>query len=346
MASQSDLVPVLGIEKVSPEFKKKLINIADYLNIEPNYLTAIISFETQHTFSPAIKNIAGSDATGLIQFLPSTAEGLGTSVEELAKMSPEEQLDYVAKYFEPYKSRLNSLEDVYMAVLYPKAIGKDKDAVLFQQGTKEYTQNNGLDRNKDGSITVGEATREVRQILRHGLALQSVQQSQLQPSSLVQQQPSSTNQPIFEHKIIEPTLTVTAVADAAQTILDYKGTVTEDGQEFQGNTYSISDRNGILSLTKGDTEILRVDNGNITVNKVSDLDLMCLSRAAYEMNYGEYPAVSSPADVALTAITLANAAETVAKLDPNFLEGHDYDILLQGNNLRLEANGRGVILEV
>ena len=69
----SNLVNVLGIEKTNEAFRNKVIEIADRLLIDPNFLMAIMSFETGATFDPKIKNAAGSGATGLIQFMPTTA---------------------------------------------------------------------------------------------------------------------------------------------------------------------------------------------------------------------------------------------------------------------------------
>jgi hypothetical protein len=46
--------------------------------------------------------------------------------------------------------------DFYLAVLYPVLIGKSDSAVMAVKGTKVYTQNSGLDRNKDGKITKGD----------------------------------------------------------------------------------------------------------------------------------------------------------------------------------------------
>lgn len=160
-AKNDDLRKVIGIENTDLAFRLKVIEIADRLNIDPNWLMACMSFETGGTFSPSIKNIAGSGATGLIQFVPSTAQGLGTSVEALAQMTAIDQLDWVEKYFQPYKGRIRSLEDCYMAILFPAAIGKGKDHVLFSGGIA-YRQNAGLDANRDGRITVGEATAKVR----------------------------------------------------------------------------------------------------------------------------------------------------------------------------------------
>lgn len=52
-----------------------------------------------------------------------------------------------------------------MAVLFPAAIGKGPGHVLFRRGTTAYHQNQGLDLNGDGKVTVGEATTKVRQRL-------------------------------------------------------------------------------------------------------------------------------------------------------------------------------------
>lgn len=74
-----------------------------------------------------------SGASGLIQFMPSTARGLGTTVEAIRQMSPVQQLVYVEKYFENYKGRMHSVEDIYRVVFYPAAIGKPDDWVFGSQ---------------------------------------------------------------------------------------------------------------------------------------------------------------------------------------------------------------------
>src|SRR5690606_22727031 len=81
--------------KVSAEFRARLCEVAAALGVEPDYLMACIAFETGETFRPDVRNAAGSGAVGLIQFMPATARGLGTSTEALARMSAVEQLDYV-----------------------------------------------------------------------------------------------------------------------------------------------------------------------------------------------------------------------------------------------------------
>lgn len=44
-----------------------------------------------------------------------------------------------------------------MAILWPAAVGKDEAFVMFRSPTVQYKQNKGLDSNKDGSVTKGEA---------------------------------------------------------------------------------------------------------------------------------------------------------------------------------------------
>jgi len=127
-------------------------------------MMSCMAFESAETFSPSVKNAAGSGATGLIQFMPATARGMGTTVEHLASLTAEQQLEWVRDYFMPYRGRLTSLSSVYMAILWPKAVGQPDSAVLWtREGSPiTYKQNAGLDTNKDGTITVGEAANKVR----------------------------------------------------------------------------------------------------------------------------------------------------------------------------------------
>ena len=143
---------------ITKEFMQKVEDISNKLQINPDDLMAVMAFESW--FDPAAKN-PSSSATGLIQFMGSTAQGLGTSIEELSKMSGVEQLDYVYKHYKPYAGKMKDLSDVYMATLYPAAVGKASDYVLFSQGTDSYNSNSGLDYDKNGKVTKEEATRKV-----------------------------------------------------------------------------------------------------------------------------------------------------------------------------------------
>jgi hypothetical protein len=98
-------------------------------------------------------------ATGLIQFMPATAKGLGTSTQALFKMNAIQQLDYVQRYYQPYKTRIHNFHDLYLATFFPAAMGKSDDFVIETKTISAQTiakQNPIFDLNKDGKVTVGE----------------------------------------------------------------------------------------------------------------------------------------------------------------------------------------------
>ncbi len=153
--------------RVSQEFRVRTREIAGNLNIDASWIMAVMGFETGYTFNPGIKN-PGSSATGLIQFTSSTAKSLGTSTTALARMSGVQQLDYVEKYFNQYKGRINNIGDCYMAVFWPAAIGKPDSYVIATSPSQVYNANAGLDVNRDGTITRGEAVSRVNDSYRRG----------------------------------------------------------------------------------------------------------------------------------------------------------------------------------
>ena len=165
----TDVLKIAWGAKVSAEFKQKAIAICERLSVPVDFLMSAMAFESGESFSPKVKNAAGSGAVGLIQFMPSTAVGLGTTTDKLAAMSAEQQLDFVEKYFAPKKGRLQSIEDVYMNILLPSAIGHAPTFVLFPAGTKAFDLNKGLDINHDGTITVEEAASKVRAKFERGI---------------------------------------------------------------------------------------------------------------------------------------------------------------------------------
>jgi len=165
--------PIVWGAKVSERFRNRVREIAAELDINPDWLMACIAFESGETFSPGVSNAAGSGAVGLIQFMPQTAAALGTSTKELASMTAERQLEYVRQYFLPRAGKLRNLGDVYMAILWPAGIGKPDTYILFDRDDKQfprrYLQNYGLDLNRDGKITRGEASDKVYRKLGRGL---------------------------------------------------------------------------------------------------------------------------------------------------------------------------------
>jgi len=138
------------------QFVAKVRNIASKLFIDPNWLMAVMYKESglKHT---AVNKMGG--ATGLIQFMPSTAKGLGTTTANLLSMSNVEQLDYVYAYFKPYKYKILSYPDLYLITFFPAALSKPIDYIF--QTTKLPASvvakfNPAIDINKDAVITMSE----------------------------------------------------------------------------------------------------------------------------------------------------------------------------------------------
>lgn len=143
------------------EFETKVISICKKLGIQPDWLMATMYIEcTMDHTAVNVKN----RATGLIQFTPSTALSLGTSVEALKAMTNIEQLDYVYKYLKPYALKIKSFVDCYFAVFFPAAIGQYSDYVLQTMGlSARYVAslNGGYDLNNDNQLTFREVETKV-----------------------------------------------------------------------------------------------------------------------------------------------------------------------------------------
>lgn len=168
--------PLAWGARVTPAFRARLFTLCDdfdWPEERASWLMAVMAFETGRTFSPTIRN-PGSSAIGLIQFLGATAKYLGTSVTALARLSAEGQLYYVQRYLHPFASRIHDLDDLYMAVLWPAAVGKPSDSLLWRGGTPVFAANRGLDLDRNGRITKREAARRVHDHLAEGYRMDNV----------------------------------------------------------------------------------------------------------------------------------------------------------------------------
>jgi hypothetical protein len=148
----------------------KLAQVVQRLGLDPVFIQdfmACMAWETGEQFSPSTSSPVSS-ATGLIQFMKATAIGLGTTTDQLSKMSVVEQLEYVYKYFKPYAKRIKETGDVYMVILWPAGVGQPDSYVLWKQGDPAFAPNGGLDVNKDGIITRQECLHKVNNKMARG----------------------------------------------------------------------------------------------------------------------------------------------------------------------------------
>ncbi|MDR2204869.1 MAG: M23 family metallopeptidase [Flavobacteriaceae bacterium] len=182
------------------EERKKIFEISKRLDCDPNYLTSAMALETGGTFRPDIVNSLGY--TGLIQIGATAAEDInrrkGTNITagnngNLKNMSKIEQLTYVEYYLEPYKGKLNTLADFYLAILMPVDCGKgnQRDYVVFDKNIsldykdgkvikntkwvrqRAYAQNpvfHKEGKNEDGKTYVWEIAEEIEKQYERGKA--------------------------------------------------------------------------------------------------------------------------------------------------------------------------------
>jgi hypothetical protein len=143
----------LGIPVYVPNDSEldKFEKTAKNIGIPPEWFANLVNHESAGTFNPAIQN-PSSSATGLIQFMPSTAPDYGTTVNELKAMTFSRQLDYVAEYLkrvlkwrkatQPDGLAKTSLTqpDFFMVVFYPAAVGNPQ----FQFPQYVSNANNGV----------------------------------------------------------------------------------------------------------------------------------------------------------------------------------------------------------
>lgn len=140
-----------------PAFLNRVKEIAKRINC--NYRDLLGVMNSESGINSRAKNPNGS-ATGLIQFIESTARGLGTSTAALRAMSPIRQLDYVEKFLVANKRAAGfsanqklSAGELYSLVFLP---ARAKREVLTQRGEVYYSANRCLDKNGDGKITKSE----------------------------------------------------------------------------------------------------------------------------------------------------------------------------------------------
>ncbi|MGP5193852.1 LysM peptidoglycan-binding domain-containing protein [Psychrobacter celer] len=215
--------------KVNCDFRKKVIEICqdlwpdDYLAMANN-LMAVFAWESGEKFESGVPNKQNSRATGLIQFMPDTYEGLTGEkpiietvenywgngkrlerIKQLAEMDEINQLDLVKKYFEPKRDKNLEFIDFYLQVLFPVSSGKPDHVVFADSHSKldlpneregirnkrvEKFSRNNMDKNNDGKVMKSEIAQSVEHFLTDGEKYESF--GKCETFSVIEQ-PVSTN---------------------------------------------------------------------------------------------------------------------------------------------------------
>ena len=102
--------------------------------------------------------------------MPKTLRGLGwtSGPDEFTKLTAEQQLPYVERYYRPYIGRLTSSGRLYQATFMPATLKNSDESTVLAGANgpryQAYAQNKGLDINKDGVITVSDLTARINKV--------------------------------------------------------------------------------------------------------------------------------------------------------------------------------------
>lgn len=153
---------------LNDDFYEKVIDISKKIVCNPNDLMALMHSETNGAMRPNKWHEGGSRAVGLIQFTDIAAKDLNTSLEQLEKMNPIEQLDYVEKFLIKSKNRKFSSSKqldagtLYALVYLPALADKDVLARRNNDPNDYYKKNKILDYNNDGEITKNDLANQLK----------------------------------------------------------------------------------------------------------------------------------------------------------------------------------------
>lgn len=126
-----------------------ITRIAERVGTRPQWLDALINFETAGTYSPTIENRRDPEARGLIQFRNAASRDLGfrdsADLVQTLDTFHNQMYGAVLPYLEMRKKKYGPLDTqhaLYMAVFYPRYITEPPDT-LFPEHVRE--ANPGID---------------------------------------------------------------------------------------------------------------------------------------------------------------------------------------------------------
>lgn len=126
--------------------------IAKYPGMSRQDLYRVMQGESR--FDPTIQNSIG--ATGLFQFVPSTAQGLGVTTDQIRNMSPAQQVRLYDRYLGQFNYQGGPLGIMQAAPAYAN---RPANFVVYPRGSRAWEQNPGWRTTGGGDITVASINR-------------------------------------------------------------------------------------------------------------------------------------------------------------------------------------------
>lgn len=169
------LLAVPQLETTTSSFRQKLVDLSLAAGLNPNFVAAVISFESG--FNPKAVN-KYSGATGLIQWMPSNFP-----VADLIDRTAEEQLPLAIAWLKAHgAARSTRATDYYLSVFLPAFIGAPSHLTVGLKGSSEplrlpsgkatnlslgkmYAQNAVFDTAGVGSFTIGDVGRKIENLV-------------------------------------------------------------------------------------------------------------------------------------------------------------------------------------
>ena len=144
------------------EFLAEVTRVCRKFGIKEGDLLGLMASESG--FNPASDN---GTHVGLIQFSRDSARAVGTTQAALKGMTRAQQMTYVEKYFDHWKSAgyfpdNPTAGQLYSVVFAPAYANKQDHEALYSAGSAAYNSNRPLDTNNDGQITMAEMGQRIQ----------------------------------------------------------------------------------------------------------------------------------------------------------------------------------------
>lgn len=137
--------------EADPEFQAQLNSLLDrYPNLSKEDVYRVMQGESGFNLEAYNSN---SGATGLFQFIPTTANELGYTTAEIQAMSASQQLSVYGEYLQRWDYGSGAQSGLGIMQAAPAYANRPGNAEVYSPGTKAYVQNPGWI-GSDGRITV------------------------------------------------------------------------------------------------------------------------------------------------------------------------------------------------
>jgi len=122
-------------KKVSGPFKSKVLSISANLGCDPSHLMSAMAFESGESFF-AVGQEQGERRDRPYSIHAEHRQVAGHHHGRPGRNERRRPARFVAKYLAPFKNKMTTVADVYMTILFPKAVGKPAGVRSVQEAVE------------------------------------------------------------------------------------------------------------------------------------------------------------------------------------------------------------------